>query len=68
MNKKQSQNQTTALSDWLEPFYLQAVLPEQNDVIPLPTIKNSPTSLFDLNFTTCSGILLRLATLLTSPH
>jgi hypothetical protein len=41
MNRKQSQTQTTTLSDWLELFYLQAVLPEKNDVIPLPTIKNS---------------------------
>jgi hypothetical protein len=45
MNRKQSQNQTT-LSDWLELFYLQAVLPEQNDIIPLLTIKNSATPLF----------------------
>jgi hypothetical protein len=41
MNRKQSQNQTTTLSDWLELFYLQAVLPEQNDIILLPTIKFS---------------------------
>jgi hypothetical protein len=32
------------LSNWLELFYLQAVLPEQNDIILLPTIKNSATS------------------------
>jgi hypothetical protein len=31
MNRKQSQTQMTTLSDWLELFYLQAVLPEQND-------------------------------------
>jgi hypothetical protein len=31
------------LSNWLELFYLQAVLTEQNDIIPLPTIKNSAT-------------------------
>jgi hypothetical protein len=43
MNRKQSQNRTTTLTDWLELFYLQAVLPEQNDIIPLPTIKNSAT-------------------------
>jgi hypothetical protein len=43
MNRKQSQNQMTVLSDWLELFYLQAVMPEQNDIIPLPTIKNSAT-------------------------
>jgi hypothetical protein len=56
------------LSDWLELFYLQAVLPEQNDIIPLPTIKNSATPLFALNFTTCSRTPLRLATLFTSRH
>jgi hypothetical protein len=38
------------LSDWLELFYLQAVLPEQNDIIPLPTVNNSTTPLFALNF------------------
>jgi hypothetical protein len=47
--RKQSQNLMTTLSDWLEPFYLQAVLPEQNDIIPLPTIKNPITPLFALN-------------------
>jgi hypothetical protein len=31
MNRKQSQNRTTTLSNRLELFYLQAVLPEQND-------------------------------------
>jgi hypothetical protein len=30
MNRKQSQNWMTMLSNWLELFYLQAVLPEQN--------------------------------------
>jgi hypothetical protein len=49
MNRKQSQNQMTTLTDWLELFYLQAVLPEQNDTVPLPTIKNSATPLFALN-------------------
>jgi hypothetical protein len=44
MNRKQSQNRMTMLTDWLELFYLQAVLPEQNDIIPLPTIKNSAMS------------------------
>jgi hypothetical protein len=68
MNRKQSQNLTTTLSDWLELFYLHAVLPEQNDIIPLPTIKNSATPLFALNFATCSGIPLRLATMFTSRH
>jgi hypothetical protein len=68
MNRKQSQNQTTTLSDWLELFYLQAVLPEQNDIILLLTIKDSATPLFALNFATCSGILLRLVTLFTSRH
>jgi hypothetical protein len=29
------------LSDWLELFYLQAVLPEQYDIIQLLTINNS---------------------------
>jgi hypothetical protein len=43
MNKKQSQNWMTMLSDSLELFYLQAVLPEQNYIMPLPTIKNSAT-------------------------
>jgi hypothetical protein len=52
MNRKQSQNRTITLSDWLEVFYLQAVLPEQNYIIPLPTIKNSAN----------------LATLFTSRH
>jgi hypothetical protein len=67
MNRKQSQNQMTPLSDWLELFYSQAVLPEQNS-IPLLTIKNSATPLFALNFATCRKILLRLATLFTSHH
>jgi hypothetical protein len=49
MNRKESQNRTTTLSDWLELFYLQAVLPEKNDIIPLQTIKNSATMLFALN-------------------
>jgi hypothetical protein len=43
MNRKQSQNRMTALSNWLELFYLQAALLEQNDIIPL---KNSATPLF----------------------
>jgi hypothetical protein len=43
MNRKQSQNWMTTLTDWLELFYLQEVLPEQNDTIPLLTIKNSAT-------------------------
>jgi hypothetical protein len=64
MNRKPSQNRTTALSDWLELFYLQAVLPEQNDIIPLLTFKNSATLLFALNSATCSGILLCLTILL----
>jgi hypothetical protein len=58
----------TKPSDWLELFYLQAVLPEQNDTIPLPTIKNSPTLLFALNFAACSVAVLCLATLFTSRH
>jgi hypothetical protein len=66
MNRKQSQNQTTTLRDWLELFYLQAVLPEQNDIMPLLTVKNSATPLFVLNFATCSRISLPLATLFTS--
>jgi hypothetical protein len=68
MNRKQSQNRTTTLGVWLELFYLQAVLPEQNDIIPLLTIKNSATLLFTLNFAMCSGIPLCLATLFTSRH
>jgi hypothetical protein len=36
----------TTLSDWLELFYLQAVLPEQNYIILLPTIKSSATPEF----------------------
>jgi hypothetical protein len=43
MNGNQSQNRMPPLRDWLELFYLQAVLPEQNYLIPLPTIKNSAT-------------------------
>jgi hypothetical protein len=43
MNRKHSQDWMTMLSDWLELFYLQAVLPEQNDIIPIPTTKNSTT-------------------------
>jgi hypothetical protein len=66
MNRKQNQNRMTTLSDWLELLYLQAVLPEQNYIIPLLTIKNSATPLFALNFATCSGIPFRLATLFTS--
>jgi hypothetical protein len=57
----------TTLGDWLEVFYLQAVLPEQNDIIPLLIIKNSATPLFTLNFAMCSGILLHLATLYKPP-
>jgi hypothetical protein len=38
----------------------------RNDIILLPTIKNSSTPFFTLNLATCSGILLRLATLFTS--
>jgi hypothetical protein len=33
MNRKQSQTRTTTLSEWLELFYLQAVLPEQNGTV-----------------------------------
>jgi hypothetical protein len=48
MGKTQNEQKTkpkldATLSDWLELFYLQAVLPEQNDTIPLPTIKHSAT-------------------------
>jgi hypothetical protein len=68
MNRKQNQSQTTTLGNRLELFYLQAVLLEQNDIIPLPTIKNSTTLLFALNFATCSGILLRLVKLFISRH
>jgi hypothetical protein len=49
MNRKQSQNWMITLSDWLELFYLQAVLPEQINIIPLLTIKNSAAPLFALN-------------------
>jgi hypothetical protein len=38
MNRKQSQNRMTMITDWLELFYLQTALPEQNDIIPLQTI------------------------------
>jgi hypothetical protein len=68
MNRKQSQSRTTTVIDWLELLYLQALLPEQNYIIPLPTIKNSATPLFALNFGKCSGIPLLLATLFTSRH
>jgi hypothetical protein len=68
MNRKHSQNKMTTLSDWLELFYLQAVLPKQNYIIPLATIKNSATPLFALNFATCSGIPLSMATLFSSRH
>jgi hypothetical protein len=44
MNRKQSQSWMTTPSNWLELSYLQAVLPEQNDIIPLMTTKNSTTS------------------------
>jgi hypothetical protein len=60
MNRKQSQNQTTTLSDWLELFHLQAVFPEQNDIIPPPTIKNSATPLFALNSTTTDNTVYKL--------
>jgi hypothetical protein len=36
-------NRMIMLTVWLELFYLQAVLPKQNDIILLPTIKNSAT-------------------------
>jgi hypothetical protein len=49
MNRKESQNRMTTLTDWLELFYLQAVLPEQNDIILLPAIKNFARPLFALN-------------------
>jgi hypothetical protein len=68
MNRKPSQNRTTTLSDWLELLYLQALLPEQNDIIPQLTIKNSATRIFALNSATCSRIPLRLTTLFTSRH
>jgi hypothetical protein len=69
MHKTQNEQNTKPkpddyVSNWLELFYLQAVLPEQNDVILLPTIKNSATPLF----ATCSGIPLRLATPFTRCH
>jgi hypothetical protein len=59
MYRKQSQNRTTTLRDWLELFYLQAVLPEQNNVIPLPTIKNSATPPFALNSITYSNTVYK---------
>jgi hypothetical protein len=52
MNRKQRQTRTAMLSDWLELFYFQAVLPEQNYIIPLPTIKNFATLLLALNSAT----------------
>jgi hypothetical protein len=60
MNRKQSQNWTTMLSDRLELFYLQAVLPEQNYITPLPTIKNSTTPLFALNSATSGNTVYKL--------
>jgi hypothetical protein len=68
MNRNQIQNQMTTLSDWLELFYLQAVLPEQNYIILLPTIKNSATPLFAVNSAMWSRITLCLATLFTIHH
>jgi hypothetical protein len=43
MNRKPRQNWTTTLSDWLELFYLQVLLPEKNYIILQLTIKNSAT-------------------------
>jgi hypothetical protein len=60
MNRKQSQYQTTMLSDWLELFHLQAVFPEQNDKIRLPTIKNSATLFFALNYATSGNTVYKL--------
>jgi hypothetical protein len=60
MNRKQSQNWMTTLADWLELFYLQAVLPEHNDIIPLPPIKNSATQLFALNSATPGNTVYKL--------
>jgi hypothetical protein len=60
MNRKQSQNWTTTLRDWLELFHLQAVFPEQNDIVPLPTIKNSATPLFALNYATSGNTVYKL--------
>jgi hypothetical protein len=57
MNRKQSQNQMTMLSNWMELFYLQVVLPEQNSIFLLSTIKNSATLLFALNSTTSGNTL-----------
>jgi hypothetical protein len=73
MRKMQSEQKTkpklkTTLSDWLELFCLQAVLPEENDVLPLPTVKNFATLFFALNFAACSEIPLCLAMLFTSRH
>jgi hypothetical protein len=59
MNRKQSQNWTTTLTDWLELFYLQTLLPEQNDIIPLSTIKNSATPLFALNSATSGNTVYK---------
>jgi hypothetical protein len=60
MNRKQSQNWTTTLSNWLKMFHLQAVVPEQNDIILLPTIKNSATPLFALNSATSGNTVYKL--------
>jgi hypothetical protein len=57
MNRKQ--NHMTMLSDWLELFCLQAVLPEQNDIMPPPTIKNSATLLFALNSATSGNTVYK---------
>jgi hypothetical protein len=60
MNRKQSPNRMATLSDWLKLFYLQTVLPEQNDTTALPTIKNSATLLFALNSATSCNTVYKL--------
>jgi hypothetical protein len=40
--------------------HLQAVFPEQNDIVPLPTIKNSATLVFALNSTTSGNTVYKL--------
>jgi hypothetical protein len=52
-NEQKTKPKPDNYADWLELFYLQAVLPEQNYIIPLPAIKNSTTRYTALCFKFC---------------
>jgi hypothetical protein len=51
------------LSDWLELFYLQTVLPEQNDLIPLLTKTKVKMAEFRLGDRPMAGLQLQVGLL-----